>query len=158
DRDDPATGIPTLIEILTEPVATRILRWLGLELQRVRLVTPSRVAMPTNGKHEPEPGDVEPLGEDEPEGAVPDAAPAVEIPGLHYWLTRIVRHIEPYTPMFPPDWPVMMSLPFWSILWPNVRIQNLNMAVWSLGLAPQGGGKNVGTDELKAILQTVSDR
>lgn len=163
DRDDPATGIPTLVDLLTEPVARLFLRWLGIDQppgtrSRVRQVV-LKAPKPTNGKHAPAPEILdEDEDEDEPAWAIPDDAPAVAITDLPYWLNRLVRHIEPYTPMFPVDWPVMMTLPFWSILWPGVHLQNLNLAVWALGLGGQSVGKNIGTDELRRVVRAVSSR
>lgn len=157
--DDPATGIPTLIDICGDGFTRRFLRWLDIDGGvgvRVR-VQPGRVSK--NGKHETDsPIEEEEPEPEEPEWAIPSDAPAVEINDLPYWLNRLVRHIEPYTPMFPPDWPIMMGLSFWSILWPQTHIQNLNLSVWALGLGGQSVGKNIGTDELRRVIRAVSNR
>lgn len=75
-----------------------------------------------------------------------------------YWVERILQHVEPFATMFPVDWPVMMLLPYWAALWPTIRLQNLNTAVWTLGLGFQSTGKNLVTDELALIALTVAHR
>lgn len=72
-----------------------------------------------------------------------------------YYIERLWGHIRPFTVMFPDDWPIMVILPYWAALWPRIRLQNLNMAVWTLGISDQGSGKNVGTDELQQVMKRV---
>lgn len=147
-HNQPATGIPTLAEIMGDATASRFIEWLGIETQQATIILPGEIQ--PNGKHEPLPQVERQVW------GLPKDAPHVDIESLPYWLNRIVRHVKPFTLMFPDEWPVMMALPFWSILWPHIRIQNLNLALWTLGIGRQGGGKNVSTDELQHLIQSIT--
>lgn len=154
-RNQAATGIPTLIDILGERVARKLLDWLDIRVTQPTIIMPGEST--TNGKHDEPEIEVVEKTPDEPSWAIPDEAPAVAVSDLPYWLERLTRHVEPFTVMFPDDWPVMMTLPFWSILWPSVRIQNLNLALWTLGISTQGVGKNHATDELIKVIRAAAD-
>lgn len=123
-------------------------------------------AWASNGRPTPR---IEPVAENEPaEPADEDepaedwkalvAASSLDAAELPYYFERLVTHIKPFTPMFPIDWPVMMMLPFWSSLWPGVRLQNLNMVIWTLGIQLQGVGKNVATDEGERTVRGIATK
>lgn len=111
------------------------------------------VSLPISASEISTNGHVEQISE--PVWQMPKAAPQIFVDDLPYWINRIVRHVEPFTPMFPPEWGVMVMLPYWSMLWPQVRIQNLNLALWTLGVGRQGGGKNIATDELERLTRAI---
>lgn len=84
-----------------------------------------------------------------------------------YWIERLLQHVQPFMVMFDDpafddlkanDWATMMVLPFWASLWPRLRLQNLNLALWTLGISRQSVGKNVGTDELRLVSGQVLGR
>ena len=143
-----ATGIPRLVEIIGKNVVDRMFDWLGVSEQVV----------PAQRWNIEEVRPVMPANEDGHPDAWRDIIKQTDVPvgDLPYWFGRMIQHVRPYTPMFGNDWPLMMSLPFWSALWPNVRIQNLNLAIWSLGISPQGIGKNIATDELLRVVRMAS--
>ena len=101
------------------------------------------------------------LGDDQDERIWAEIVRDTPVPdALPYVAERWVAYLQPFTPMYPDgDWALMLGfLPFWSVLWPEVKLQNLNLAIWSLGLGIQGAGKNVGTDESERIVRSVNGR
>lgn len=134
------TGIPTMVDILGQRVVDRFCDWLEIG---ERGAATSLTTLPAVVE---ERLDWRKVLEEMP----------VPVGALPYWFARVVSHVRPYTPMFPDDWAFMLSLPFWSALWPSVRIQNLNLAIWTLGVGLQGSGKNVATDELRRIVSGVA--
>lgn len=153
-QDKPVTGIPTLATLLGEPVVNRLCDWLGIQK---RDETAGQFV--TDAVDEPtvtaDPIDLA-LGTGNWKEILSNTP--IIATDLPYWFERLVMHLRPFTPMFEDDWPVMLALPFWASLWPGVRIQNLNLAVWTLGLGIQGIGKNVATDELTQIAREIAAR
>lgn len=156
-QDRPVTGIPTLKTILGEFVVNRLCDWLNLQNQSestayldydtgddaaVDIVAPDPIDLTLGA------GDWQTILEETP----------IVSTDLPYWFERLVAHLRPFTTMFEDDWPVMMALPFWAALWPSVRLQNLNLGIWALGLGVQGVGKNVATDELTWIVRQIAAR
>lgn len=87
----------------------------------------------------------------------------IAIADLPYWVNRIATTFQPLASAFNEDngaandYLTMMLLPFWSSLFPTVRIQNLSSAVWALGIAIAGSGKNQVTDALHEMITLVHD-
>lgn len=142
-----ATGIPTLKRYLDERVLERVLEWLGIEgrddpaASRVEFsigVRDATVVVPWREILD----EIEPLD--------PDVLP--------YYLERMVSYLRPKMVMFPSDWWLGAALPLWSSLWPGVRLQNLNVAVWVFGVARQSSGKNYGPDALARIIRAVGSQ
>lgn len=144
-RGKRATGIPSLIEHIGQRQVDRLCDWLGIG------PTTEPPIIQTNGQHAPvdEPDD-RAWSEIITDAPVPDDLP--------YFAARWLDYLRPFSPMYPDgDWPLMVGfLPFWSVLWPEIKLQNLNLAIWSLGLGVQGVGKNVGTDEAERIVRGVA--
>lgn len=153
-RQQPATGIPTLIGIVGERVVDRFCEWLGISNREEQ---PALVVQPNGAKPVvmPDPIDFDATRRGYQEILNRATLDTNELP---FWLMRLVKHVAPYTPMFDDDWSITMALPFWSSLWPQVHIQNLNLAVWALGINVQGIGKNVATDEYLRIVRAVIGR
>lgn len=86
--------------------------------------------------------------------------PLAELP---YWVNRIATTFQPLASPFNEDggrsndYLSVMILPFWSSLFPAVRIQNLSGAIWALGIAIAGSGKNQVTDALHEMITLVHD-
>lgn len=150
-RGKAATGIPSLVTILGKNVVDQLFKILGLT-ERVE-------AQPLDIEHVVQP--ITAPDDDANSNEWRTILEDIDIPfgALPYWMTRLVTYMRPLTPMFPgEDWSLMMGLPFWSSLWSGVRLQNLNLAIWSLGVSPQGVGKNVSTDELLRIARGATGR
>lgn len=87
----------------------------------------------------------------------------IAIADLPYWVNRIATTFQPLASAFNEDdgaandYLTTMLLPFWSSLFPAVRIQNLSSAVWALGIAIAGSGKNQVTDALHEMITLVHD-
>lgn len=87
----------------------------------------------------------------------------IAIVDLPYWLNRIVTTYQPLAAAFNEDggaandYLSTMVLPFWSSLFPSARIQNLSSAIWALGIAIAGSGKNQVTDALHEMITLVHD-
>lgn len=137
------TGLPRLAEIVGERVVERFARWLGLHRDDGRLLVGKLAALrPAIEQRRPWQEILQTVPV--PYGRLPER------------LAGFVGYLRQYTPMFPDDWPIMMTLPFWSVLWPGVRLQNLNLVVWSLGIGQQGVGKNTATEEARDITQRIA--
>lgn len=134
------TGIPTMVDIIGQRVVDRFCDWLGIGERVESMPDEPLILLPSEPR------------------IWPDilAKHQVATGHLPYWMMRLVSHIRPFTPMFPDDWPIMTSLTYWSTLWPSVRIQNLNLALWMLGLGTQGVGKNQATDELTRVIRGIT--
>ena len=146
-RGKPATGIPTLVELIGARTVDRLTDWLG--------IGPEAIDAPLI-----QPNGVRPTDEPD-ERAWADILTETPLPDdLPHYAARWTEHLRPFLTMFPDgDWGLMVGfLPFWSILFPEVKLQNLNLGLWTLGLGPQGIGKNVGTDESERIVRAVAGR
>jgi hypothetical protein len=78
-----------------------------------------------------------------------------ELPGI---LRDVVRYMGPIGPMFPFDWLEHLTLAFWSTQFQDVKIENLGLNLWFLGINPQGVDKNLTSDELYKLFTLVSAR
>lgn len=81
--------------------------------------------------------------------------PAVQHQEYPEHLRRLLEYMAPLGVMWPPDWLGMMALTYWSALWQRVRIENLALNLWFLGIGPQGVGKNITSDELYRVVRDV---
>ncbi len=75
-----------------------------------------------------------------------------------YWIQRWVEHVRPFGQAFDDDFLTIMALPFWASFWPKVRMENLNLGIWALGFGKQNVGKNLVSDELRAVAHDVAQR
>lgn len=140
-RGGHATGIPTMKRYLPEGVVQKFCEWLNIEgwddPKASRLIFQVQSTPPNE------------IDDDEWRRIVDE----IEIPvaDMPYYLHRLYQHVQPLTNMFSPDWALMIALGYWSCLWPGIRLQNLGLNLWVLGIAEQGSGKNVGTDALSDL-------
>jgi hypothetical protein len=146
------TGIPTLAGIIGERETKRLGEWLGWRSPSTGGIV-FRGVLESPGDVLADPIDLSTMGQVDWK-AVLDQTP-LDLSVMPYWVQRLLSHTKPYTVMFPPDWPVTFILTFWSALWPGIRIQNLGLNLWAIGLNVQSGGKNVMTDEMLAITRGV---
>lgn len=79
---------------------------------------------------------------------------AAELPPV---LRAAVEHVAPLGIAFQGDWNQMLTITFWSSLFPHIKFENLNLTLWFLGLGPQGVGKNRTSDEVHALTRTVQE-
>lgn len=137
-----ATGIPTAKALLGEAVIERLLGILGIA-----------------GRTETLPVGTAPLLLPEPEeervweqllAVTPVVAPE-QVPGV---VGEMLAYVLPYASSFdvPEDWIVLMGLPLFSAVMQDVKLQNLNAAIWALGIAEQNAGKNRSLDPLVWML------
>lgn len=143
------TGLPMVADILGPRIADRLVEWLGLNPANdggARIIFDEPVSdLP--------PDDADPRELNVWRDII--AQTPLAATDAPYWMERLGSYLRPFTRMFPDDWPLMVALPFWSAFWPGVRIQNLNLVIWTLGVGIQGSGKNTATDELHAIASAV---
>lgn len=147
----PTTGIPTLKAHLGEAVVSRICQWLRITPLEEQVPTPPIVDIELEAQHAWR------------QRLQDNLVKLDELPGLY---RRIMEVYQPVAVAFDEEdatvnmWALMMFMPFWSSFFPRLRLQNLNLAIWSAGLAPAGRGKNRATDAYHefatAVHQNVS--
>lgn len=76
-----------------------------------------------------------------------------ELPGI---LGDLCRYMGPVGRMFPWDWIETLTLTLWSSAWPEVRVENLGLNLWWLGVNQQGVGKNITSDEMYKVFRDVA--
>lgn len=80
----------------------------------------------------------------------------VERDELPFALHLLWRHLEPLALPFPGDWLNSLTLTAWSTFFPQVRLENLNLALWFLGVSSSGSAKNITSDEAVQIVSRLN--
>ena len=75
---------------------------------------------------------------------------------LPHYVKLFYDYLGPLAEPFPRDYSTFMILGFLSILWPKVRFENLNMAVWVVSSVESGSGKNKVTDALYNVIERTT--
>lgn len=78
-------------------------------------------------------------------------------PKFPYWLRRWIEHVQPLAPRQRPEVEACIFLSAFSVLWPQLRIENLSPCLWTLLLAPQGTGKSLSQRDAVDIVAAVKD-
>lgn len=74
---------------------------------------------------------------------------------LPHFLQRMYDHLGPLTAGLPRDLITVTSLTAFSILWPNIRFENLPLSLFLNLVMEQGSGKSVVTEELERLFRLV---
>lgn len=83
--------------------------------------------------------------------------PAPALGELPKHLRDVVRHLQPLGLAFREDWLEMSALGFLSALFYGKKFENLNLNVWTLGIAGQSTGKSVVADELDELIRGIAE-
>lgn len=82
--------------------------------------------------------------------------PPLDWDELPLYLAQALDYAEPFMQPFSEDWSEMLFLSFFSSQFSRIRFENLNSALWFLGIAPQGVGKSVGVDEWQRVFTDIT--